>query len=130
MRILFICRQNAARSQIAAGFARDLIAERALPWEVLSAGSEPADRVNPGAIQAMSEVGIDISSETPRLLTAELAASVDHVVAVCGEDACPYIAGADYWGIEDPAGRGEEKFREVRELVRERVEELVSTLST
>lgn len=128
MTILFVCRQNACRSQIAAGWARHFAAEHGLDATVLSAGSEPAREVNPTAIKVMAEVGIDISREAPVLLTEELAARADFIVAVCGEDACPFIPGATYWGVADPAGQPIEVFRMTREIIGERTASLIDRL--
>ena len=127
--ILFLCRHNSCRSQMAHGWAELLAAEAGLSVRVLSAGSEPAPGVNPTAIEVMREVGADISANRPRLLTPELLAQADVVVAVCGEEACPNVPGALYWGIEDPTGGPTGDFRETRRVIRERVAALLSTLN-
>lgn len=126
--VLFICVHNAGRSQMAAGFLRALAGDAI---EVRSAGSAPAEHVNPAAVQAMSEVGIDISGQTPTLLTHEAVESADVVITMGCGDACPVLPGVSYrdWQLEDPAGKGVEAVRPIRDEIRSRVGQLVTELS-
>jgi len=123
--VLFVCVHNAGRSQMAAGFLRDLAGERI---EVRSAGSEPADRVNPVAVEAMREVGIDITSAQPKILTTEAVQDSDVVITMGCGDACPIFPGKRYedWELDDPAGQGIEAVRPIRDEIRTRVQALVS----
>jgi arsenate reductase len=125
--VLFVCIHNAGRSQMAAGWVRHLAGDRV---HVRSAGSEPAERINPMAVQAMAEVGIDITGDTPRRLDRELAQGNDVVVSMGCGDACPYVPGTRYddWKLTDPAGQPIEVVREVRDEIRVRVEELLAQL--
>jgi arsenate reductase (thioredoxin) len=125
--VLFVCVHNAGRSQMAAGFLRHLASERI---EVLSAGSEPVDRVNPAAVAAMAEVGIDLAAATPKLLTDASVQQADVVVTMGCGDACPFYPGKRYedWPLDDPAGRGIEAVRPIRDEIRARVEALVAEL--
>ncbi len=125
--VLFLCVHNAGRSQMAAGWTIEMGGDAV---NVLSAGSEPGDRLNPAAVQAMAEVGIDISSRTPRRWTPEMLRSVDVVVSMgCGDD-CPVVPGTRRveWELDDPAGQPIEMVREVRDEIRVRVEELLAGL--
>jgi arsenate reductase len=126
--VLFICVHNAGRSQMAAGFLRALAGDAI---EVRSAGSAPAEHVNPAAVQAMSEVGIDISGQTPTLLTHQAVESADVVITMGCGDACPVLPGVSYrdWQLEDPAGKGVEAVRPIRDEIRSRVGQLVTELS-
>ena len=125
--ILFLCIHNAGRSQMAAGFAREIGAGRV---DIYSGGSEPADTVNPVAVGAMAEVGIDISGFTPQRFTDELLGKVDVVVTMGCGDTCPYIPGKRYvdWSLDDPKGRPIEEVRRIRDEIRSRVEDLVAQL--
>jgi protein-tyrosine-phosphatase len=125
--VLFVCVHNAGRSQMAAGYLRHLAGDRV---EVLSAGSEPADQVNPAAVAAMAEVGIDIASGQPRLLTDSAVRTADVVVTMGCGDACPFYPGRRYedWVLDDPAGLGVESVRPIRDEIRKRVERLVTEL--
>ena len=125
--ILFLCIHNAGRSQMAAGFAREIGAGRV---DIYSGGSEPADTVNPVAVGAMAEVGIDISGFTPQRFTDELLGKVDVVVTMGCGDTCPYIPGKQYvdWPLDDPKGRPIEEVRRIRDEIRSLVEELVAQL--
>ena len=125
--VLFVCVHNAGRSQMAAGFLEHLGEGRV---EVLSAGSEPTDRVNPVAVAAMAEVGIDIAAATPKVLTADAVRVSDVVVTMGCGDACPFFPGTRYedWELDDPAGRGIEEVRPIRDEIRRRVERLVEEL--
>jgi len=125
--ILFVCIHNAGRSQMAAGWLRHFAGDRIT---VRSAGSDPAEKVNPIAVQAMAEVGIDISDAIPAKLNDELARGNDLVVTMGCGDACPYIPGTKYedWELTDPAGQPIELVRQVRDDIRSRVEQLVAEL--
>jgi protein-tyrosine-phosphatase len=126
-RVLFVCVHNAGRSQMAAGFMNTLGAGRV---EVLSAGSAPKDSINPIAVQAMQEVGIDISSNIPKVLTPEAVQESDAVVTMGCGDACPFYPGKRYedWVLDDPAGQGIESVRVIRDEIKKRVEQLLSEL--
>ncbi|WP_030694001.1 arsenate reductase ArsC [Streptomyces globisporus] len=123
--VLFVCVHNAGRSQMAAGFLRHLAGDRV---EVRSAGSLPGDRVNPAAVAAMAEVGIDISDQKPKVLTPEAARSSDYVITMGCGDTCPYFPGKTYldWQLEDPAGQGIEAVRPIRDEIRTLVEALIA----
>lgn len=125
--VLFVCVHNAGRSQMAAGFMNSLGAGRV---EVLSAGSAPKDSINPVAVQAMQEVGIDISNNTPKVLTPEAVQESDAVVTMGCGDACPFYPGKRYedWVLDDPAGQGIESVRVIRDEIKKRVEQLLSEL--
>ena len=125
--VMFVCVHNAGRSQMAAGFMTALSGGRV---EVRSAGSMPADQVNPVAVEAMAEVGIDITAERPKILTADAVQSSDAVITMGCGDACPYFPGVRYedWVLEDPAGKGIETVRRVRDEIRGRVETLLVEL--
>ena len=126
--VLFVCVHNAGRSQMAAGFLQHLGEGRI---EVLSAGSEPTDRVNPVAVAAMAEVGIDIAAATPKVLTADAVRVSDVVVTMGCGDACPFFPGTRYedWELDDPAGQGLEAVRLIRDQIDERVQKLVAELT-
>src|ERR1700759_2064386 len=121
--VLFVCVHNAGRSQMAAGWLRHLAGDRV---EVRSAGSEPADRINPAAVEAMREVGIDITGQTPERLAYETAQDSDVIVTMGCGDACPVFPGKRYedWKLADPAGQGVEAVRPIRDEIRVRVESL------
>ena len=125
--VLFVCVHNAGRSQMAAGFLSALAAGAV---EVLSAGSMPADRINPAAVEAMAEVGIDIAAEQPKILTDDAVKESDVVIAMGCGDECPYFPGKRYedWVLEDPAGQGIEAVRPIRDEIRSRVERLLAEL--
>jgi len=126
--VLFVCIHNAGRSQMAAGYLRHLAGDRI---EVLSAGSEPADQVNPVAVAAMREEGIDVTAERPKPLTTDAVQESDVVVTMGCGDACPFFPGKRYedWVLDDPAGRPIEEVRPVRDEIRRRVEALVADLT-
>jgi protein-tyrosine-phosphatase len=126
-RILFVCVHNAGRSQIAAGFMQALGAGKV---EVLSAGSAPKDSINPVAVQAMAEVGIDIANNTPKILTDEAVIASDVVITMGCGDTCKFYPGKRYedWQLEDPAGKGLEEVRIIRDQIKERVVKLLSEL--
>jgi protein-tyrosine-phosphatase len=125
--VLFVCVHNAGRSQMAAGWLTKLAGDRI---EVRSAGSEPADRINPVAVEAMREVGIDIAGEQPKVLTTDAVSSADAVITMGCGDTCPYFPGKRYedWELTDPAGQPIEVVRQVRDEIKTRVETLVSEL--
>lgn len=125
--VLFVCVHNAGRSQMAAGFMKTLGAGRI---EVLSAGSAPKDSINPIAVQAMQEVGIDISNNAPKVLTPEAVQESDVVITMGCGDACPFYPGKRYedWVLDDPAGLGIESVRIIRDEIKRRVEQLLSEL--
>ncbi|SDE63607.1 arsenate reductase ArsC [Rhodococcus tukisamuensis] len=125
--VLFVCVHNAGRSQMAAGFLAHLAGEAV---EVRSAGSAPADQVNPAAVEAMAEVGIDISAQSPKILTPDAVESSTVVVTMGCGDACPVFPGVSYrdWALEDPAGRGVDAVRPIRDEIRARVQALIAEL--
>lgn len=126
--VLFVCVHNAGRSQMAAGYLRELAGDRV---EVLSAGSEPKDQINPVAIEAMAEEDIDIAGNTPKILTVEAVKESDVVITMGCGDACPIFPGKRYedWELEDPAGKDLETVRRVRDDIRGRVEALVAEIA-
>ena len=124
--VLFLCVHNAGRSQMALGFFRHLAGDRAVAW---SGGSEPGTQVNPSAVAAMREVGIDLSQAQPQKLTQELAEGASLLVTMgCGEK-CPYVPGLrrDDWPLSDPKGRPLDEVRKTRDEVRSRVQALLQT---
>ena len=125
--VLFVCVHNAGRSQMAAGFLRDIAGDRI---EVRSAGSMPADRINPTAVAAMHELGIDITAEAPKVLTSEAVRASDVVITMGCGDACPIFPGTRYedWELDDPAGQGIEAVRPIRDEIRDRIAQLVDEL--
>lgn len=125
--VLFVCVHNAGRSQMAAGYLRQLAGDRI---EVLSAGSAPKDQINPIAVQAMAEEGIDIAGNTPKVLTVEAVKESDAVITMGCGDACPIFPGKRYedWELDDPAGQGIEAVRPIRDEIRRRVEALIADL--
>ena len=127
-RVLFLCTHNAGRSQMAAGFMRVLAEGRV---EVFSGGSEPADSVNSAAATAMAEAGIDISEETPQRWTDDGVREADVVVTMGCGDTCPVYPGPSYldWGVEDPAGKGIEMVRAIRDDIERRVRSLLELLA-
>jgi len=127
--VLFVCVHNAGRSQMAAGFLNDLAGDRI---EVRSAGSIPGDQVNPSAIEVMKEVGVDISDQKPKVLTTEAVQASDYVITMGCGDACPVFPGKKYldWALEDPAGKGVEAVRPIRDEIRTRIEALIAEIDT
>ena len=125
--VLFVCVHNAGRSQMAAGFMAALSQGDVT---VLSAGSAPKDSINPVAIAAMAEVGIDIANNQPKVLTSEAVQASDVVITMGCGDACPYYPGKRYedWVLEDPAGKDLETVRKVRDEIKDRVTKLLSEL--
>ncbi|MCK9902614.1 heat-shock protein HtpX [Parafrankia colletiae] len=125
--VLFVCVHNAGRSQMAAGWLTHLAAGKI---EVRSAGSMPAEQINPTAVAAMSEVGIDITAETPKILTVEAVQASDVVITMGCGDTCPVFPGKRYedWKLDDPAGQGIDAVRPIRDDIRARVEKLIGEL--
>ncbi|RBY80333.1 heat-shock protein HtpX [Blastococcus sp. TF02-09] len=125
--VLFVCVHNAGRSQMAAGWLRHLAGYAV---EVRSAGSLPGDQVNPAAVQAMAEVGIDISDQRPKVLTTDAVEASDVVITMGCGDACPVFPGTRYldWQLDDPAGRGVEAVRPIRDEIEARVRGLLAEL--
>jgi arsenate reductase (thioredoxin) len=126
--VLFVCVHNAGRSQMAAGYLSHLSGGGI---EVRSAGSEPADKINPVAVQAMAEEGIDITNEKPRILTTDAVKASDVVITMGCGDACPYYPGKRYedWTLDDPAGQDLDIVRRIRDEIRRRVEDLIAELT-
>ena len=127
--VLFVCIHNAGRSQMAAGYLRHLAGDRI---EVRSAGSMPADQINPIAVEAMREEGIDITTEQPKVLTPEAVQASDVVITMGCGDACPYYPGKRYedWKLDDPAGQGIDAVRPIRDDIRARIEGLIASLAS
>ena len=125
--VLFVCVHNAGRSQMAAGYLKHLAGDRI---EILSAGSAPADSINPVAIQVMSEESIDISGEQPKILTDETVQLADVVITMGCGDTCKFYPGKRYedWVLDDPAGQGVEFVRPIRDAIRIKIEELITEL--
>lgn len=125
--VLFVCVHNAGRSQMAAGFLREVAGDRI---EVRSAGSMPADQINPVAVEAMAELSIDITAEAPKVLTTEAVQASDVVITMGCGDACPFFPGKRYedWSLDDPAGQGIEAVRPIRDDIRRRIEALAAEL--
>lgn len=125
--VLFVCVHNAGRSQMAAGYLQHLAGDRV---EVRSAGSAPGNSVNPAAVAAMAEEGIDISSATPKILTDAAVEASDYVITMGCGDACPFFPGKTYldWVLDDPAGQGVEAVRPIRDKIRELVENLIAEI--
>ena len=127
--VLFVCIHNAGRSQMAAGYLRHLGEGRI---DVLSAGSAPAESINPAVREAMLEEGIDLSAEKPKILTTEAVKASDVVVTMGCGDTCPYYPGKRYedWVLQDPAGQGIDAVRPIRDEIKARVTALVADLTT
>ena len=125
--VLFVCVHNAGRSQMAAGFLRELGQDRV---EVLSAGSAPKGSINPIAVAAMAEVGIDIANNSPKVLTPEAVEASDVVITMGCGDVCPFYPGKRYedWVLDDPAGQGIESVRIIRDEIKGRIEALLREL--
>ena len=125
--VLFVCVHNAGRSQMAAGYLKALGGDRV---EVLSAGSEPKDQINPVAVQAMAEAGIDIAGNTPKLLTVDAVKESDVVITMGCGDACPIFPGKRYedWELADPAGQGIEAVRPIRDEIKRHIEQLLAEI--
>jgi arsenate reductase len=125
--VLFVCVHNAGRSQMAAAYLTHLAGDRI---EVRSAGSAPADTVNPAVVEALREEGIDISAEVPKVLTVEAVQASDYVITMGCGDTCPVFPGKTYldWVLEDPAGQGVDAVRPIRDEIRGRIEALVAEI--
>ena len=125
--VLFVCVHNAGRSQMAQGYLRALAGDRI---EVRSAGSMPGNQINPSAVAAMAEEGIDISNEQPKVLTDSAVEASDYVITMGCGDACPFYPGKTYldWQLDDPAGQGIEPVRVIRDEIRARVEALIAEI--
>lgn len=127
--VLFVCIHNAGRSQMAAGYLKHLAGDRI---EVRSAGTEPGDKVNPAAVEAMAEEGIDISVNFPKKLTDEAVKESDYVITMGCGDTCPFFPGKTYldWPLDDPAGQGVDAVRPIRDAVRAKVEALIAEINS
>ena len=125
--VLFVCVHNAGHSQMAAGYLKALGGDRV---EVLSAGSEPKDQINPVAVEAMAEEGIDIAGNVPKILTTEAVKESDVVITMGCGDTCPIFPGKRYedWELDDPAGQGIESVRPIRDEIRRRIEVLLGEI--
>jgi arsenate reductase len=125
--VLFVCVHNAGRSQMAAGWLRAIAGDRV---EVLSAGSAPKDQINPVAVEAMAEAGVDIANNVPKVLTTDAVRESDVVITMGCGDVCPIFPGKRYedWELDDPAGQDIEAVRPIRDEIRARVERLVAEL--
>lgn len=122
--VLFVCVHNAGRSQMAAGFLQHLAGDRV---NVLSAGTAPKDTINPSAVAAMADAGVDITSNTPKVLTDEAVFESDYVITMGCGDECPFFPGKVYldWPLDDPAGLGVESVIPIRDEIRKKVEALI-----
>jgi arsenate reductase len=125
--VLFVCVHNAGRSQMAAGFLKELAGDRI---EVRSAGTQPGDQVNPSAVAAMGEIGIDISENFPKKLTDESVKDSDYIITMGCGDECPYFPGKTYldWPLDDPAGQGVDAVRPIRDEIRKKIEALIAEI--
>jgi arsenate reductase len=125
--VLFVCVHNAGRSQMAAGYLKHLAGDRV---EVRSAGTDPGEHVNPAAVEAMAEEGIDISVNFPKKLTDEAVKDSDYVITMGCGDTCPFFPGKTYldWPLDDPAGQGVDAVRPIRDAVRAKVEALIAEI--
>ncbi len=126
--VLFVCVHNAGRSQMAAGLLAHLAGDRI---EVRSAGTQPAEQINPAAVAAMAEIGIDITAATPKVLAAQAVETSDVVITMGCGDNCPYFPGVSYrdWQLDDPAGQPVEVVRRIRDDIAERVKALIDELA-
>ena len=125
--VMFVCVHNAGRSQMAQGFLTALAGDRV---EVRSSGTMPADQINPSAVEAMAELGIDISDQKPKVLTDEDVKASDYVITMGCGDACPFYPGKIYldWVLEDPAGKDVASVRPIRDQIKQKVEQLVAEI--
>ncbi|MEI7420217.1 MAG: arsenate reductase ArsC [Actinomycetes bacterium] len=125
--VLFVCVHNAGRSQMAAGFLKDIAGDRV---EIRSAGTQPKNEINPVAIEAMAELGIDIADQKPKVLDDEAVKASDYVITMGCGDECPWFPGKTYldWALDDPAGQGLDSVRPIRDKIRELVEGLVAEI--
>ena len=127
--VLFVCVENSCRSQMAEALFNRLAPNN---LRAISAGTKPSDRVNPQAVEAMKEAGLDISGKKPKLLTSEMIEKADRIITMgCGADVCPasFLPKIEDWKIEDPAAQPMKKFREVRDEIRRRVEKLIEEMT-
>ncbi|MFD9379759.1 arsenate reductase ArsC [Streptomyces sp. NPDC059999] len=126
--VLFVCVHNAGRSQMAAAWLTHLAGDRV---EVRSAGSAPAESVNPAAVKAMREVGIDMSAQTPKILTVDAVKASDVCITMGCGDTCPVFPGKRYldWKLEDPAGQGVEAVRPIRDEIKTLVADLIAEIA-
>ncbi|WP_371799376.1 arsenate reductase ArsC [Streptomyces sp. NBC_01707] len=126
--VLFVCIHNAGRSQMAAAYLTHLAGDRV---QVRSAGSAPADTINPAVVEAMSELGIDISAEAPKVLTVEAVRASDVVITMGCGDTCPVFPGKRYldWALPDPAGRGVDAVRPIRDEIERRIRGLIDEIA-
>lgn len=133
-RILFVCVENSCRSQMAEAILNKLAEDRGMTIRAMSAGTNPATQVNPLAIQVLREMGIDATHQKPKLLTQEMLKKADRVITMgcLAKDVCPaiFLPKTEDWGMEDPSGKPIEKFREVRDMIKGKVEELLSKRQT
>lgn len=128
-KVLFVCVENACRSQMSEAFFNKFALGKAV---AISAGTKPSSQVDPKAIHVMNEIGINMSKQKPKLLTSEMMKGVDKIVTMgCGANVCPapYVK-AEEWNIQDPSGKSLDKYREVRDIIKRKVEELVKKLVT
>ncbi len=125
--VLFVCVHNAGRSQMAAGYLQALAGDRV---QVLSAGTEPKNEVNPSAVAAMAEEGIDIANNSPKVLTTEAVQESDYVITMGCGDTCPFFPGKSYldWPLNDPAGKGVEDVRPIHDEIKAKVEALIAEI--
>ena len=125
--VLFVCVHNAGRSQMAAAYLQHFAGDRV---EVRSAGSAPGNSVNPAAVEAMLEEGIDMSAATPKVLTDEAVKASDYVITMGCGDACPFFPGKTYldWVLDDPAGQGVEAVRPIRDEIKKKIQDLVAEI--
>jgi protein-tyrosine-phosphatase len=125
--VLFVCVHNAGRSQMAAGYLQSLAGDRV---QVLSAGTEPKNEVNPAAVAAMAEEGIDIANNSPKVLTTEAVQESDYVITMGCGDTCPFFPGKSYldWPLSDPAGKGVDDVRPIRDEIKAKVEALIAEI--
>jgi protein-tyrosine-phosphatase len=125
--VLFVCVHNAGRSQMAAGYVQALAGDRVT---VLSAGTEPKDEINPSAVAAMAEEGIDIANNAPKALTTEAVKKSDYVITMGCGDTCPIYPGKTYldWPLDDPAGHGIDGVRRIRDEIRTKVKDLIAEI--
>lgn len=127
--VMFVCVHNAGRSQMAAGYMQHLAGDRV---EIRSAGTAPADSINPSVVEAMHEEGIDISKNSPKILTTEDVKASDYVITMGCGDECPFFPGKTYldWPLDDPAGQGVDSIRPIRDEIRSKIEALIAEIDS
>lgn len=125
--VMFVCVHNAGRSQMAAGYMQHLAGDRI---EIRSAGTAPAETINPSVVEAMHEDGIDISNNSPKILTTEQVKASDYVITMGCGDECPFFPGKTYldWPLDDPAGQGVDAIRPIRDEIRSKIENLIAEI--